>query len=236
MSAYVAGDAMKSSSAATLQPQSAIACWQDTPTAGPTGFFDRETWKSLYSDEIWAETKRSVHQAYVRRTRKSCEFVTEDDTEKPTTASLETLADNPAADNLQSLYFAEIAKTWAEVKKTHQAYVRRIEQLREFAAEDDECSSINEASEEDFWWFIQSIPWASKAGLGLLDNGNLCAIREGERKMRVEIEFLGDRSCEYILFKQREGAREVSRVGGIDTLDGFRKQIRAFGISLQESV
>ena len=119
----------------------------------------------------------------------------------------------------------------------HRAYERRIKELREFASEDDECSDIREPSGKDFRRFIESIPEADKAGLGLLDNGNLSAIWERrDRELRIELEFLGDGLCEYVIFNRRTGAGEVSRGWGKDTLDGVKKQICAFGIPSLENI
>ena len=119
----------------------------------------------------------------------------------------------------------------------HRAYEHRIKELREFASEDDECSDIREPSGKDFRRFIESMPEADKAGLGLLDNGNLSAIWERrDRELRIELEFLGDGLCEYVIFNRRTGAGEVSRGWGKDTLDGVKKQICAFGIPSLENI
>lgn len=120
-------------------------------------------------------------------------------------------------------------------KKIHQTYARRIEELRGFAAADAECADVREASEADFWSFVKSIPSARKAGLFLLDNGNLRAVWKGDDKAHIGLQFLGDRSARYVIFKRRPASEKVSRVSGIDTLDGVKKQARAFGITLLEN-
>lgn len=122
-----------------------------------------------------------------------------------------------------------------EAKKTYQAYAHRIDELREFASEDDECSDINEASKEDFWWFVESMPWAGEAELVLMDNGNLRAVWKGDDKTHIGLQFLGDKFGEYVIFKRRPHSKQVSRVAGIDTLEGLKKQVCAFDIPLFES-
>jgi hypothetical protein len=63
-----------------------------------------------------------------------------------------------------------------------------------------------------------------------MDNGNLRAVWRGEDTSRLGIQFLGNQSVEYVIFKRRQGAKEVSRAAGFDTLDGFKKQIQAFDL------
>ena len=123
----------------------------------------------------------------------------------------------------------------ANTKKIHEAYVSRIEELRSFASDDIECSDVREASRTDFWSFVKSMPWAKKAGLFLLDNGNLRAVWKGDDKTHVGLQFLGDQSVRYVIFKQRPAAEKVSRSSGIDTLEGVKEQVRAFGITLLEN-
>ncbi len=135
----------------------------------------------------------------------------------------------------QSQYLAELQEMMAEVQKMSQAYAQRLEELRECASEDDECSDMRESSKEDFWWFVKSMPWARKAELVLLDNGNLRAVWKGDDKAHIGLQFLGDQLGEYVIFTRRPGAMKVSRVAGIDTLEGLKKQVRAFDISLLEN-
>lgn len=123
---------------------------------------------------------------------------------------------------------------WEEAKRIRQAYAQRIEELCRFASEDEECSDISNASKEDFWWFVESMPWDSKAELTLMENGNLRAVWKGEDKTHIGLQFLGSRRGEYVIFKRRPGATQVSRVAGIDTLEGLKKQVRAFDVPLLE--
>lgn len=150
-------------------------------------------------------------------------------------ASPKTLEDELRSSDLISQYVAEFEEIWAETQKMHQAYTHRIEELREFAAEEDTCSDISESSKEDFWWFVESMPLARKAELVLMDNGNLRAVWKGDDKTHIGLQFLGNKLGEYVIFKRRPSAKQISRVAGIDTLEGLKKQIRAFDIPLLEN-
>ena len=116
-----------------------------------------------------------------------------------------------------------------ETRRTYHAYGLRIEVLRSDAALDG--FAMNEASKEDFWSFVGSLSFAQRAGLVLMDNGNLRAVWRGDSESRVGLQFLGGRLAEYVIFKRRQAARAVSRVAGRDTLDGIKKQIRAFDLA-----
>ncbi len=149
--------------------------------------------------------------------------------------SSNTLEDELSSSDLMSQYLAEFEEMWAEAQKTYQAYAHRIEELRKFASEDDECSDISESSEEDFWWFVESMPLARKAELVLMDNGNLRAVWKEDDKTHIGLQFLGSQFGEYVIFKRRPSAKQVSRVAGIDTLEGLKKQVRVFDIPLLEN-
>lgn len=150
-------------------------------------------------------------------------------------ASSNTLEDELRSSDLMSQYLVELKEMVAEAQKMRQAYAQRIEELRVFASEDDECSDISESSREDFWYFVKSVPLAKKAELVLMDNGNLRAVWKGDDKTHIGLQFLGSQLGEYVIFKRRPGAKKVSRVVGIDTLEGLKKQVRAFDIVLLEN-
>lgn len=120
-------------------------------------------------------------------------------------------------------------------KKIHEAYKCRLQELREIAADDDGYSDLKEASEKDFWSFVESMLWSKKASLFLLENGNLRAIWRGLDGMHVGIQFLGEDSVIYVIFKQRPDAKKISRLHAIDTLEGVRDQLNTLGITLQEN-
>ena len=136
---------------------------------------------------------------------------------------------------LLNRYDTELVERETKKRNIYLAYVNRIKELRGFAADDDDCSDIREASETDFWSFVKTIPLAKKAGVFLLDNGNLRAVWKGDEKTHIGLQFLGGQSTRYVIFKRRPASEKVSRVSGIDTLEGVKKQVRAFGITMLEN-
>lgn len=109
-----------------------------------------------------------------------------------------------------------------------EAYRARIETLLGYADSDE--IDVQPNSEQDFWTFIESLPGAPKAEVLLMDNGNFRAVWEDGEQNRLAIQFMGAQRGEYVIFKRRTDAPDVSRVAGIDTLDGIRRQIRAFDL------
>ncbi|MDE2797584.1 MAG: hypothetical protein OXI94_02840, partial [Gemmatimonadota bacterium] len=91
--------------------------------------------------------------------------------------------------------------------------------------------AMNEVSEVDFWSFIESISFAQKAGLVLLDNGNLRAVWKDENGIHLGLQFLGNRLVEYVVFKRSQATKDVSRVAGRDTIEGIKRQMRAFDLT-----
>ena len=119
-------------------------------------------------------------------------------------------------------------------EKQYQIYRNRIEVLRSDAQLDG--FAINVVSEVDFWSFIESISFAQKSGLVLLDNGNLRAVWKGENGSHLGLQFLGNRLVEYVIFKRRQATKEILRVAGQDTIDGIKRQIRAFDLTALKNV
>ncbi len=125
-----------------------------------------------------------------------------------------------------SLFMEELADKARNAHQTHQAYRLRIEDLRSDAELDD--FTVSEASKRDFWSFIMSIPFAREAELVLLDNGNLRAIWDDEDENHFGLQFLGNRTLQYVIFRRRKGSSSISRVAGRDTFDGVKRQVRTF--------
>ena len=113
--------------------------------------------------------------------------------------------------------------------QTYRAYARRVEELRSLVEAEE--VQVNESSVRDFWSFVRSAPEAAKAGLILTDNGNLRAVWKGDNSSRVGIQFLGDGQSEYLIFVRRPGSKKMSRVVGIDTLEGVVQQIHSFELT-----
>ena len=107
-------------------------------------------------------------------------------------------------------------------------YRDRLAELRE-AAEDD-AIVWNEASAQDFHAFISDHPHWRKAGLALMDNGNLRAVWEWESddETHLALQFLGSKSVQFVIFKRRRGAGRVSRVAGTDSFTGINFLVMAF--------
>ena len=127
-------------------------------------------------------------------------------------------------------FIAELDRKKTQAWEMYHAYILRIELLRSEAALDG--FSVNAASEEDFWSFVESISFAQKVGLVLMDNGNLRAVWKGENGSHLGLQFLGNRLVEYVIFKRRQATRDISRVAGRDTIEGIKRQIRAFDLTV----
>lgn len=108
------------------------------------------------------------------------------------------------------------------------AYGDRLAELRDAAEE--EGVEWSENSERDFQAFVTGNPSWRKAALGLMDNGNLRAVWKGDDGSHLGLQFLGGQFGEYVIFKRRSETMPVSRVSGVDTLDGVIAQVGAFNL------
>ena len=129
-----------------------------------------------------------------------------------------------------SAFISHIGDThdWIQFDSLKRAYRHRVTYLREEAA--IENIDINHASERDFWSFADSHPFQKRASLVLCDNGNLKAVWKDAEASHLGIQFLGNGQGEYVIFKYRQGASEISRVAGIDTIPGINDQLSAFDL------
>ena len=126
------------------------------------------------------------------------------------------------------LFMTEVADRTRQGLAIRQAYRNRIESLRSDAAVDGFL--INQASERDFWSFMKSLPFAHKADVVLVNNGNLRAIWDSEDGTHLGLQFLGNRALQYVIFRRRQGSSAISRVAGRDTFEGVTQQVQAFGL------
>ena len=108
------------------------------------------------------------------------------------------------------------------------AFRMRIETLRADAAQDG--YSIRRDSEDDFWLFVLSEPDIRRCNLVLTDNGNLRAVWKDGRGAHVGLQFLGGETVQFVIFKCRSSARQISRVAGRDSLEGVKRQIQVFDL------
>lgn len=106
------------------------------------------------------------------------------------------------------------------------AYSSRIAYLRDEATYDG--YEMNKDSEGDFRQFVRSMPYIRKGNLVLMDNGNIRAIWKNDQGGRLGLQFLGGNMVQYVIFRRRMAAREISRVAGRDSLEGIVRQINAF--------
>ena len=91
--------------------------------------------------------------------------------------------------------------------------------------------TVNEASVRDFWAFTQSTRYVQRAGLALMNNGNIRAVWEGDDLTHLGLTFLGDQLVRFVIFKRRPSSRKTSRVVGVDNFDGVKKQIPAYSLT-----
>ena len=111
---------------------------------------------------------------------------------------------------------------------TVSAYASRIEILKEQAALDG--YSLNPTSKAAFLEFLKKNPLIRRGRLVLMENGNLRAVWKGANIAHIGLQFLTNRSVQYVIFTRREPWSPVSRVSGRDTMDGITRQIEAFNL------
>ncbi len=135
-------------------------------------------------------------------------------------------------ENLSPLdeFIREICEKTATERKAKAAYRERIEELNREAVLDN--LAINQSSERAFWAFMDSLKFFRKGTVFLLDNGNLRAVWKSNTGDQIGLQFIDQRTIQYVLFKYRDPRAEYpSRVAGRDTLDGVRRQIAALDLS-----
>ena len=125
-----------------------------------------------------------------------------------------------------SCLFAEVSAERSAIDLPLDAYRSRIAYLRDEATHDG--YELNKGSEGDFRRFVLSRPSMRKGDLVLMDNGNLRAIWEDAKGGRLCLQFLGDNMVQYVIFRRRHTAQQISRVAGRDSLEGILRQINAF--------
>ena len=111
---------------------------------------------------------------------------------------------------------------------TVSAYKNRIRVLKEQAELDG--YSLNKSSKAAFLEFLEKNPLIRRGRLVLMENGNLRAVWKGDNRAHIGLQFLDNRSIQYVIFKQRQPSAPVSRVTGRDTMEGISRQIDAFDL------
>ena len=105
-------------------------------------------------------------------------------------------------------------------------YKTRIMELRGFAEDDEDIEAVNESSISDFWSFMENNSYSRRAGLVLLDNGDLRAVWRENGGNNVGMEFQGNGTILYVMFKHYPDGRKTDRDAGITTFDGVAKKLR----------
>lgn len=106
-----------------------------------------------------------------------------------------------------------------------QQYHPRIAQLREYALEDG--FDLNEASQNDFRRFVESIPDMRRASLILDENGNLRANWRDDSIGQAGIEFFGDGTTEFVFYYEPNDVWEA----GMGALNEVKERIKSFGLA-----
>ena len=149
-----------------------------------------------------------------------------------TTDNLESLSRSPRAtvrllDPIEA-YGQELQSRVEEIPYSISAFDDRIQELESEAELDG--YSINSASLHSFWQFFHRNPLIRRDRLLLMENGNLRAVWKGEHSAHIGLQFLDQRSIQYVIFKNRHPSYPVSRVYGRDTMEGIMRQIHAFDL------
>lgn len=111
----------------------------------------------------------------------------------------------------------EISKKEEATTQAQAAYRGRIDELITDAAIDG--ITLNKASEDDFWTFLMTQLFFCKGKLFLLDNGNLRAVWKSKTGDQLGIQFLGNGTVQFVIFKYISRENIVSRVAGQDTIN-----------------
>ena len=140
-----------------------------------------------------------------------------------------------AADNLDRLldsrgwHIERLVERTKYIQQISQAYLVRIKTLRSHG--ELEGIIARTASERDFWHFVRAMSFIRKAQLILMDNGNLRAVWKSQDGSHLGLQLLGHERAEYVIFKRRPATKDISRVAGVDTLEGVARQIDAFDLT-----
>lgn len=116
-----------------------------------------------------------------------------------------------------------------DAQSAQRKYGARIEDLRADAELED--IAWNKDSEKDFWSFVITNSRWRKGLLGLVNNGNLRATWKEDNGTHLALQFVGDGSAEFVIFKRRPRSLRISRAAGIDTVQGVIQQISAFDLT-----
>ena len=114
------------------------------------------------------------------------------------------------------------------IASSHSNHYRdRIETLIGYASEDG--TRVNDASREDFKYFVDTAVPSKKAMLVIIYNGNFKGIW-ANRGDELGLEFIGDRLVRFVLFKQMDENGKTYEDYGECSFDAMRIHIREWGL------
>ena len=112
--------------------------------------------------------------------------------------------------------------------KSFLRFKNRIKLLSEQARSED--YSINPESKRTFWMFFKKFPKLKYGCLFLLDNGNLEATWDDDRNNHVGLEFVSQQTIGFVIFRNRSSSEPVSRLSGIETMNGIKDLISVYSL------
>jgi hypothetical protein len=106
----------------------------------------------------------------------------------------------------------------------------RVAELQQSARDDEE--PFSEISHIDFRQFLGNLALTRRPSIFLLENGVLSAVWDNPKGELVSLQFLGNSSIQYVLFRQEENSKDLTSIAGVDDfarvlakLDNFKHVI-----------
>ena len=107
-------------------------------------------------------------------------------------------------------------------------FKNRIKLLSEQARSED--YSMNSESESTFWHLFERISKLKYGCLFLLENGNLQATWNDDEENHVGLEFVNRQTIGFVIFRNRSSSEPVSRLTGIETMNGIENLISVYDL------
>jgi hypothetical protein len=145
---------------------------------------------------------------------------------EPSTSSQVTAIETGALDPVGAAIQKEI-----ELSKKRQVNKAQIEdRLRELHVDASRSvEPFSESSLADMRSFLDSLPFAERPAIFLLDDGNLRAVWRNAEKEQVGLQFLGGGIVQFVMFVRRQQPPMMSRSAGTDALTAIRGLIKNNG-------
>ena len=113
-------------------------------------------------------------------------------------------------------------------EKNSGSYEPRISTLLSYASE--EGIRASDESIRDFNFFVDTVVPTSKALLIIMDNGNLRATWKAEGRKRLSLEFVGNRTVDYVVFIPEDVRGQPFERVGMGSFDEMRQHIKRWGL------